>query len=67
VKLRTRPPAPSGMPYDRVIDQHRSSPSVVMWVNQNEGWSQYDQTRIANEVKAYDPSRLVNNLTSSPA
>lgn len=44
-----------------------SSPSVVLWVNQNEGWSQHDQTRIANKVKAYDPSRLVNNLTSSPA
>ncbi|MFD5661243.1 AbfB domain-containing protein [Streptomyces hirsutus] len=49
--------------YDRVIDQHRSSPSVVMWVNQNEGWGQYDQARIANEVKAYDPSRLVNNMS----
>ncbi len=22
--------------YDRIIDQHRSSPSLVMWVNQNE-------------------------------
>ncbi|ORT60745.1 AbfB domain-containing protein [Streptomyces sp. CB03238] len=49
--------------YDRIIDQHRSSPSVVMWVNQNEGWGQYDQARIANEVKAYDPSRLVNNMS----
>ncbi|GGX62496.1 AbfB domain-containing protein [Streptomyces fructofermentans] len=49
--------------YDRVIDQHRSSPAVVMWVNQNEGWGQYDQARIADEVKAYDPSRLVNNMS----
>ncbi|MFF3897160.1 AbfB domain-containing protein [Streptomyces sp. NPDC001812] len=49
--------------YDRVIDQHRSSPSVVMWVNQNEGWGQYDQARMANKVKAYDPSRLVNNMS----
>jgi hypothetical protein len=49
--------------YDRIIDQHRSSPSVVMWVNQNEGWGQYDQARIADEVKAYDPSRLVNNMS----
>ncbi|MFJ6700609.1 AbfB domain-containing protein [Streptomyces sp. NPDC091272] len=49
--------------YDRIIDQHRSSPSLVMWVNQNEGWGQYDQARIANEVKAYDPSRLVNNMS----
>lgn len=49
--------------YDRIIDQHRSSPSVVMWVNQNEGWGQYDQARIADHVKAYDPSRLVNNMS----
>lgn len=38
-----------------------------MWINQNEGRGQYDQARTANEVKAYDPSRLVNNLASSPA
>ncbi|MGW9406888.1 AbfB domain-containing protein [Streptomyces diastaticus] len=49
--------------YHRIIDQHRSSPSVVMWVNQNEGWGQYDQARIADEVKAADPSRLVNNMS----
>ncbi|MEU5764560.1 AbfB domain-containing protein [Streptomyces asoensis] len=49
--------------YDRIIDQHRSSPSLVMWVDQNEGWGQYDQARIADEVKAYDPTRLVNNMS----
>ncbi|MFK0060298.1 AbfB domain-containing protein [Streptomyces werraensis] len=49
--------------YRRIIDQHRSTPSLIMWVNQNEGWGQYDQARIANEVKAYDPSRLVDNMS----
>ncbi|MEV6423898.1 AbfB domain-containing protein [Streptomyces sp. NPDC051662] len=49
--------------YRAIIDQHRSSPSLVMWVNQNEGWGQYDQARIADEVMAYDPSRLVNNMS----
>ncbi|MFD7284743.1 AbfB domain-containing protein [Streptomyces sp. NPDC059863] len=49
--------------YRAIIDEHRSSPSLVMWVNQNEGWGQYDQARIADEVKAYDPSRLVNNMS----
>ncbi|MET9619618.1 AbfB domain-containing protein [Streptomyces sp. NPDC006464] len=49
--------------YDRIIDQHRSSPSVVMWVDENEGWGQYDQARIADKVKAYDPSRLVDNMS----
>ncbi|MGP4007037.1 AbfB domain-containing protein [Streptomyces sp. 4N124] len=46
-----------------LIDQHRSSPSLIMWVDQNEGWGQYDQARIADMVKAYDPSRLVNNMS----
>ncbi|TXS23151.1 glycoside hydrolase family 2 [Streptomyces sp. ms191] len=49
--------------YERIIDQHRSSPSVVMWVDENEGWGQYDQARIADKVKAYDPSRLVDNMS----
>ncbi|MFD7713221.1 AbfB domain-containing protein [Streptomyces sp. NPDC059786] len=49
--------------YDRIIDQHRSSPALVMWVDQNEGWGQYDQARIASHVKAYDPSRLVDNMS----
>ncbi|MFC9961933.1 AbfB domain-containing protein [Streptomyces nigra] len=49
--------------YDRIIDQHRSSPSLVLWVNQNEGWGQYDQARLADKVKAYDPTRLVDNMS----
>lgn len=49
--------------FHAIIDQHRSSPSLVMWVDQNEGWGQYDQARIANEVKAYDPTRLVDNMS----
>ncbi|MFE6487907.1 AbfB domain-containing protein [Streptomyces sp. NPDC057757] len=49
--------------YRAIIDQHRSSPSLIMWVDQNEGWGQYDQARIADMVKAYDPSRLVNNMS----
>ncbi|MHA4813198.1 AbfB domain-containing protein [Streptomyces aculeolatus] len=49
--------------YDAVIDQHLSSPALVTWVNQNEGWGQYDQARIADEVKARDPSRLVDNMS----
>ncbi|MEU6711971.1 PA14 domain-containing protein [Nonomuraea sp. NPDC046802] len=46
-----------------LVDQHRSSPSVIMWVPFNEGWGQYDQARIADLVKSWDPSRLVNNMS----
>ncbi|QTE02919.1 Beta-glucuronidase [Streptomyces cyanogenus] len=49
--------------YRAVIDQHRSSPALIQWVDQNEGWGQYDQSRIADMVKAYDPSRLVDNMS----
>ncbi|MBC9713776.1 glycoside hydrolase family 2 [Streptomyces sp. TRM66268-LWL] len=47
----------------KMIDQHVSSPSVIMWVTFNEGWGQYDQARIADQAKAWDPSRLVNNMS----
>ncbi|RVX40518.1 glycosyl hydrolase family 2 [Nonomuraea polychroma] len=46
-----------------MIDQHRSSPSIIMWVPFNEGWGQYDQARVADLVKSWDPSRLVNNMS----
>jgi hypothetical protein len=47
----------------QVIDEHISSPSVVMWVTFNEGWGQYDMARIADQAKSWDPSRLVNSMS----
>jgi hypothetical protein len=49
--------------FKALIDQHRSSPSVVLWVAQNEGWGQHDQAAVADLVKKYDPSRLVDNMS----
>jgi PA14 domain/Glycosyl hydrolases family 2, sugar binding domain/Glycosyl hydrolases family 2, TIM barrel domain/Glycosyl hydrolases family 2 len=46
-----------------MVEQYRSHPSIVMWVPFNEGWGQYDQARIADLVKSWDPSRLVNNMS----
>jgi hypothetical protein len=43
-----------------LIDTHRNSPSIVMWVPFNEGWGQFDTVRIANLVREYDPTRPVN-------
>ena len=46
-----------------MVDQHKSWTSVVAWVPFNEGWGEWDRGatgRIADEVKAQDPSRLVN-------
>ncbi|MBV2354103.1 glycoside hydrolase family 2 [Streptomyces sp. J2-1] len=47
----------------QMIDQHISSPSVVMWVVFNEGWGQYDIGRVASQAKSWDPTRLVNNMS----
>jgi hypothetical protein len=44
----------------RMIDQHKSFTSIVNWVPFNEGWGDYEVGRIADEVKAWDPSRLVD-------
>ena len=63
----TSPSAPARAEYERemkrMIDQHSSSPAVIMWVTFNEGWGQYDQARIADQAKAWDPTRLVNNMS----
>ncbi|WKX06980.1 PA14 domain-containing protein [Streptomyces sp. NL15-2K] len=59
------PSAAARTEYERemkeMIDEHISSPSVVMWVTFNEGWGQYDVGRVAEQAKAWDPTRLVNN------
>jgi concanavalin A-like lectin/glucanase superfamily protein/glycosyl hydrolase family 2 len=47
----------------RIVDQHKSWTSIVVWVPFNEGWGEWsreDTGRIADDVKAQDPSRLVN-------
>ncbi|GAB1513850.1 LamG-like jellyroll fold domain-containing protein [Actinophytocola sp. KF-1] len=46
-----------------MVEQHKSWTSIVVWVPFNEGWGEWskeDTGRIADDVKAQDPSRLVN-------
>ena len=43
-----------------MIRQLGSHPSIVMWVPFNEGWGQFDAAEVSKLVKAWDPSRLVN-------
>ena len=49
--------------FHSIVIQHLNSPSVIMWVDQNEGWGQFDPAGVANTVKGWDPSRLVNNMS----
>ncbi len=46
-----------------MMDAVGNSPAVVMWVPFNEGWGQFDTARIAQWVKARDPTRLVNSAS----
>lgn len=46
-----------------MVEEHKSFTSITVWVPFNEGWGEWDRTetgRIADDVKAQDPSRLVN-------
>jgi hypothetical protein len=46
-----------------MVDQLRSVTSIIGWVLFNEGWGEYDTARIANAVKAEDPTRMVNAIS----
>ncbi|BCY06964.1 AbfB domain-containing protein [Actinoplanes sp. L3-i22] len=46
-----------------IIDEHRAFPSVITYVPFNEGWGEWnlaDTQRITRDLKAYDPTRLMN-------
>ncbi|MFD3908828.1 MULTISPECIES: LamG-like jellyroll fold domain-containing protein [unclassified Streptomyces] len=46
-----------------MMKQLHNSPSISGWIVFNEGWGEWDRTetgRIAEDVKALDPSRVVN-------
>ncbi|MFC4333510.1 PA14 domain-containing protein [Streptomyces andamanensis] len=46
-----------------IVDQHISSPSVVMWTMMNEGWGEQSKQstgELADAVKRQDPTRLVD-------
>jgi hypothetical protein len=47
----------------QMILQHQNHPCIVMWIPFNQGWGQYDTTRITDLVKDLDPSRLVAGVS----
>lgn len=46
-----------------MIDTLYNAPSVAMWIPFNEGWGQFDARQIAEWIKRYDPSRVVNHAS----
>ncbi|WP_216654196.1 glycoside hydrolase family 2 TIM barrel-domain containing protein [Nocardioides sp. zg-DK7169] len=46
-----------------MVEHLRSVPSIVAWVPFNEGWGQFDAVRVAAEVRALDPTRVVDHAS----
>lgn len=46
-----------------MVDGLHNHPSIVTWVLFNEGWGQYDTTRMSTWLKEYDPTRLLDGVT----
>lgn len=42
------------------MEQLHNHPSIITWVVFNERWGAYDQERLTNWIKKYDPSRIVD-------
>ncbi len=49
----------------RIVDHLRGITSIVQWQPFNEGWGEYDAGRIADLVKSWDPTRLVDANSGS--
>ncbi|MDD4636554.1 MAG: glycoside hydrolase family 2 TIM barrel-domain containing protein [Bacteroidales bacterium] len=47
----------------KMIETHWNCPSIIMWVLFNEGQGQHNTENYAKEVKAMDPSRIVNEAS----
>jgi beta-galactosidase/beta-glucuronidase len=48
---------------EALIRAHANHPCIVMWVPYNEGWGQWDTSRIVDEIKQLDPTRLVDDAS----
>lgn len=49
----------------RMVEQLRAFTSIVMWIPFNEGWGAYDLARIAERVREWDPTRIVNEMSGT--
>jgi beta-galactosidase/beta-glucuronidase len=47
----------------RTVALLHNVPSIAVWVPFNEAWGQFDANEIADEIKALDPTRLVNHVS----
>jgi hypothetical protein len=47
----------------RILRQFHNHPSIIIWIPFNEGWGEFDTSRIAALAKHLDPSRLVDQMS----
>jgi beta-galactosidase/beta-glucuronidase len=47
----------------RTVHHLRNVPSLMTWAPFNEGWGQFDANRIADDVRALDPTRIVDHAS----
>ena len=49
--------------WKRIIEQHRNSPSIIVWTPFNEGWGQHATSSIVDFTRSVDSSRLVDEAS----
>jgi beta-galactosidase/beta-glucuronidase len=52
-----------GKELQALIEGRGRHPCIVMWVPYNEGWGQWNTTNVVENIKALDPTRLVDNTS----
>ena len=50
----------------RLVTNHLNHPAIIMWVLFNESQGQHDEEKLAEAVRAIDPSRLINVASGGP-
>ncbi len=48
---------------NEMLNQLFNHTSISCWVPFNEGWGQFDSVRISNNIKAFDPTRVVDHAS----
>jgi hypothetical protein len=54
------------MELNRMVENRWNSPSIILWVIFNENQGQHDVQSLVDEIKAKDPSRLVDQGSGGP-
>lgn len=45
------------------VHQLYNCPSIALWVPFNEGWGQFDSHRVTEELRAMDPTRIIDSVS----